>query len=120
MLQKCSEGIESAFDEQRESQQDSIIENNHETITGVTNDQLESIKDLIHFDHVYHKSQNLGIPFQHMIVSQPLSPLSCQSDSGYESSPSPSSSLDDIHSSSNIESEIEWEPSFNELFPNLA
>jgi hypothetical protein len=100
--------------------------------------QLESIKDLICIDdHIYHKFEsssnspfNLNVNsiisidnnnnnnnniFKH--ISNPLSPFSSNSDSGYESVPSPTLSFDEeIIESSNIN----LDDSITELFPDLV
>jgi len=80
-------------------------------------------------DHVYHKSRSTDSPFNYNInsitsidnnnnkyISTPLSPLSCNSDSGYESVPSPTLSFDEEM----IESSVSLDDSITELFPDLA
>ncbi len=97
--------------------------------------QLESIKDLICInDHIYHKFESsCNSPFnlntnsiisidnnnnnKYRHISNPLSPFSCNSDSGYESVPSPTLSFDEeIIESSNVN----LDDSITELFPDLV
>jgi len=113
--------------------------------------QLESINDLMTFDHLYHKNEIVSDKTeqtdnrQHYLnvlqtentllvsIPSPLSPLSCHSDSGYESSASPISpiSLHDEVCASLMEVEPtfqpdndttnpNWQESFSDLFPDLV
>jgi len=111
-----------------------------ETINGIQCEQmsildkksspLESIKDLMCTeDHVYHKLRSTDSPFNCSInsitnidnnnnyISTPLSPLSCNSDSGYESVSSPTLSFDEEMIES---SNVSLDDSITELFPDLV
>lgn len=107
-------------------------------MVGTTSTQLESVKDLMCFDHLYTKrncvetplrsqtpnviqSSNSVIGSDLVTILKPLSPLSsCHSDSGYESAGSPygEAPLDEVLAD---ETEMmEWERTFTELFPDLV
>lgn len=94
---------------------------------------LGSIKDLMAFeDHLYYKSttqltadsfafidttNNINNDINY--ISKPLlSPLSCDSDSGYESVLSPTFSMDD--QLSNDSTNVCLDETFTELFPDLV
>lgn len=84
---------------------------------------LGSIKDLITIDERSHlkptqlSSNLIGFVDNNNNNNYPLSPLSCNSDSGYESVCSPSLSLSDpLMDSPNVC----LEQSFTELFPDLV
>jgi len=89
---------------------------------------LGSIKDLMIFDdHLYHKSMELrndSIAFPNTFnnnintnyILKPLSPLSCDSDSGYESVSSPTLSFEEQM----IDSNDCLDQTFTELFPDLV
>jgi len=79
-------------------------------------------------DHLYHKSTQLTTHsidiieeidnnFNINYISKPLSPESYQSDSGYESVPSPTLSLDDQMIDS---SDVCYDQTFTDLFPDLV
>ncbi len=114
----------------KESEIDVINDINEMSIDDKTS-QLESIKDLICIDdHMYHKfesSSDSPLYLNSIIsidnnnkykhISNPLSPFSCNSDSGYESVPSPTLSFDEeIIESSNVN----LDDSITELFPDLV
>lgn len=117
-----SESIES-----KDSEECDGDECEHMSIADNTS-QLESIENLmINDDHVYHKLRSTNSPFNYNVNSitnidnkyqlNPLSPFSCNSDSGYESVPSPTLSLEEeIIESSNVC----LDHSFTELFPDLV
>jgi len=166
MLQKCSQDLLECDDEsiggddngqtnssqndRREENDENDVEIDDDIITTLQDEndaqqQLEAIKDLMTFDHLYHKhsdeithdSGSLGV--KRLSVGNSLSPipsprahspLSCLSDSGYESSHSPIpafnhdlssievTSFDQMHH--DIDTDTHWEQSFCELFPDLA
>ncbi len=67
------------------------------------------------FLNIYNNNNNNNNIFRH--ISNPLSPFSSNSDSGYESVPSPTLSFDEeIIESSNIN----LDDSITELFPDLV
>jgi len=91
---------------------------------------LGSIKDLMAFDdHLYYKSSQLTTDsidfndsnFDNNCIPMPLSPLSCDSDSGYESLPSPIDSLDLDHKmiGSPDVTDVSLDHTFTQLFPDL-
>jgi len=94
------------------------------SFTGQTS-LLGSIKDLISLDDSYLKPTEMATNLIGFVGNNnnnnnnnyPLSPLSCNSDSGYESVSSPSLSLSDpLIDSSNVC----LEETFTELFPDLV
>ncbi len=92
--------------------------------TDTKSEQLESIKDLMKFDHLYHKQSSIHNNIEPIIditeeSMKPLSPISCESDCGYESAHSPSFTFDENIASNHEIDDMEWQNTLSELFPDL-
>jgi hypothetical protein len=131
-LHKCSqELLESNITEISPTAEQSDPKPTNKSIDNKS-EQLESIKDLMRFDHLYHKQNSPQIsqnsihnniePMSDIIEEsmKPLSPISCQSDCGYESAHSPSFTFDENIASNHEIDDMEWQKTLSELFPDLV